>query len=520
MLEYSQCFDDAAQGLNNTKGAILKSAGTSLLFGLSDVTLTASVEDDDEDENDDDSDENDNGNDDDGDCVCEQNGGSCTCGEGAATCNCGAVGCDRSNGLRILSDSVHYLVLGQPFVLDLEADGGAAPYTWSAGNGVLPEGLALSEEGAVEGETATSGSFRVTIQVADSDGKTASKRFSFIVVENEELAIMTDTLPEAQAGRFYTARVRGCGGTKPYAWEVENLPAWLSFDPDSGTLSGTPLESGIYDLMVRVRDGEEATDSKLLRLSVYPSDGLLIAARALPAAVEGQDYSAQLEASGGVAPYFFTLRRSSSLPPGLTLDGSGMLSGRPDQRGVYSFVIDVTDGNGLQGNAAWTMVVLDEKDLNLNAEDFTVKENEDGRRIHMSFYLPSDFNDAEVVAVDALVSPDEYITASDSSMTRGENGEQKVELTLYVSELVLNNGGPNLEALMKDLVFEGFVARFRDASGEEVRFGESLPLFEMQQETVDESDGDNDGGGGCNAGWSVLLIPFAPVVFSRMKKRN
>jgi hypothetical protein len=122
------------------------------LFGLSDVTLTVSVEDDGGDENDDDDGgENDNDNDDNGGCDCEQNGGDCTCDEGAATCNCGAAGCDRSDGLRILSDSVHYLVLGQPFVLDLEADGGITPYAWSAKNGTLPDGLTLSEEGAIEG---------------------------------------------------------------------------------------------------------------------------------------------------------------------------------------------------------------------------------------------------------------------------------------------------------------------------------------------------------------------------------
>ena len=65
MLEYSQGFDDTAQGLNNAQGAILKSSGTPLLFGLSDVTLTASVEDNSEDE-DNDGDDNDNDDDDGG----------------------------------------------------------------------------------------------------------------------------------------------------------------------------------------------------------------------------------------------------------------------------------------------------------------------------------------------------------------------------------------------------------------------------------------------------------------------
>jgi hypothetical protein len=414
---------------------------------------------------------------------------------------------------------VHYLVLGQPFILDLEADGGKVPYAWSVKSDALPDGLTLFEEGTIEGTTTVAGSFRVTIEVTDSDGKTASKRFSFIVVENEELAIMTETLPEAQAGQSYMARVRGCGGTKPYAWEIENLPDWLSFDPASGILSGTPVESGIYDLMVRVRDNEKATDAKLLRLSVYPHDGLLIATRVLPAAVYEQDYSAQLEASGGIPPYFFTLRRGFSLPPGLTLDNTGALSGRPNQKGVYSFAIDAVDGNNLQGSILYTMVVLDGDVLNPDAQNFTVKESEEEKQIQMSFYLPKDFNDAEVVAVDALVSPDTYIAGSGSSVTRGGNGEYRVELTLYASEQALNNSGVNWRTLTDSLSVESLVVRFRDASGEAIRFGKALPLEEMKHEARDDEN--RDDGGGCSSGWGApLAFPLLAALMEKRKRRH
>jgi hypothetical protein len=357
----------------------------------------------------------------------------------------------------------------------------------------------------------------VTISVKDSGGKTASKRFSFIVVEDDELAVMTDTLPEAQVGQHYSTRLRGCGGTKPYVWEIENLPDWLSLDSASGILSGTPPEPGIFDLMARVRDGEGALDSKLLRLSVYPHDGLLISTCVLPAPVLGRGYSAMLDASGGIAPYFFTLRRGFSLPPGLTLDGSGLISGTPERTGVYSFVADAADGNGFQGNAPFTVAVLDEKSLNPGADEFTVREDEEGKRIYLSFSLPADFNDAEITAVDALVSPDQYIAGT--SVTPVENGERRAELTLYVSERVLKDG-TGWAALTESLVFEGYTVRFRDGSGEEVRLEEALPFNEMKRET---EDGGGNGGGGCDAGSGALLVPLAisPLLaVFRMKKRK
>ena len=215
-------------------------------------------DDSDDDDHDGDNDDND-GNPDAGTCRCEENAGVCLCTPGDAA---GAVGCGcahEGNGLKILSDNVHYLVLGKPFILDLEAEGGTDPYAWSLKDGSLPEGLTFTEDGIVEGTPEVPGSFRVTIQVfdsSDSEEKNVSKRFTFLVVEDEKLAIMTDTLPDAQVGLFWAARVRGSGGTKPYTWALENLPAWLSFDPDSGILSGTPVEAAIYDLTVRVKDGE------------------------------------------------------------------------------------------------------------------------------------------------------------------------------------------------------------------------------------------------------------------------
>ena len=498
---YRQRFDDDSQGLNNTKGAILRDSGTLTPFGLSDVTLTASVK---------------TGYADGGvnDCGCGDSGCSCAGDAGDSS----ACGCVSENGLRVLSDSVHYLVLGQPFVLDLDADGGTAPYKWSARDGNLPGGLTLSEEGYIEGNAEAAGSFRVTVEATDSSGSAASKRFSFIVVEDEKLTIMTDSLPDAQAGRPYSARVRGCGGAKPYVWEITNLPDWLSLDPDSGVLSGTPTEPAIYGLTARLRDAEGTTDSMPLKLSVYPHDGLLIADRILPAAVLGLDYSATIEAYGGIAPYFFTVRRGFSLPPGLTLDGSGVLSGNPVEKGVYSFTADATDGNGLQGSALYTMAVLEEESLSPDAGGFAVREDEDGNRIFLRFALPSDFNETEVMAVDPLISPDVYAAGSASSITPVENGARSAELTVFLFE---RSPEQIWQEWIKDLALDGLVVRFGDGSGEEVRFENSLPLDEMKRETEDmaEAEGGEDGGGGCSAGWPIPLAALIAAMF-KPKRRN
>jgi hypothetical protein len=64
----------------------------------------------------------------------------------------------------------------------------------------------------------------------------------------------------------------------------------------------------------------------------------------LPAATVGSAYSASFSATGGTAPYTWSLAPSSpALPGGLTLSSTGVLSGTPTQNGVFDFIIQLTD---------------------------------------------------------------------------------------------------------------------------------------------------------------------------------
>lgn len=62
----------------------------------------------------------------------------------------------------------------------------------------------------------------------------------------------------------------------------------------------------------------------------------------LPAATLNSAYDYQITSSGGVAPYTYAIV-SGSLPNGLTMDGSGRITGLATQIGVNSVVIEVAD---------------------------------------------------------------------------------------------------------------------------------------------------------------------------------
>ncbi len=72
----------------------------------------------------------------------------------------------------------------------------------------------------------------------------------------------------------------------------------------------------------------------------------ITASSSLQSGATGNAYSLTLTASGGTAPYTWTVASGSSLPPGFSLSSSGVLSGTPTTAGSYSFTIQVTDSAG------------------------------------------------------------------------------------------------------------------------------------------------------------------------------
>jgi hypothetical protein len=66
----------------------------------------------------------------------------------------------------------------------------------------------------------------------------------------------------------------------------------------------------------------------------------------LAGATSGVAYTTALMASGGTAPYTWSLvTNGGSLPPGLTLPASGIISGTPTATGTFSFTVQVKDSS-------------------------------------------------------------------------------------------------------------------------------------------------------------------------------
>ncbi len=165
------------------------------------------------------------------------------------------------------------------------------------------------------------------------------------------LVIITDVLPPAQLDVPYLIELEAANGSPPYRWEVTEgaLPAGVELLPE-GSLTGSPSEAGAFVFTAQVTDLANGTDQIELTLTVLP-EGLVIATESpLPDAEEGEPYEVAFEALGGVAPYGW-LVVDGALPGGLRLGADGVLSGTPNEIGVFEFTMRVVDAGDPPGFA-------------------------------------------------------------------------------------------------------------------------------------------------------------------------
>ncbi len=256
--------------------------------------------------------------------------------------------------LDITTTTLPAATVGTAYSQQLVATGGSTPYSWSLEAGSPPPGLTLSAAGVVGGTPTGAGSATFTVRVTDAASRTSTQSLTLTVAAS--LDITTTTLPAATVGAAYSQQLVAAGGSTPYSWSLEagSPPPGLTLSA-AGVVSGTPTGAGSTTFTVRATDAASRTATQSLTLTVNASLG--ISTTTLPEGTVGMSYSQQLSASGGVAPYTWTLS-SGSLPGGLELSSGGLVSGTPTTSGSATFTVRVADGSAQQANQALTLTVL------------------------------------------------------------------------------------------------------------------------------------------------------------------
>ena len=72
--------------------------------------------------------------------------------------------------------------IGTLYSMTFEADGGNAPYAWTAAQSTLPPGLALDSSGKLNGNPTATGVFSFTVSVTDRVGVNIAKEYSLTIL--------------------------------------------------------------------------------------------------------------------------------------------------------------------------------------------------------------------------------------------------------------------------------------------------------------------------------------------------
>lgn len=158
--------------------------------------------------------------------------------------------------------------VGSPYVERTLAVGGAAPYSVTLAGGVLPPGMSINAAtGLLSGTPEEAGLFEFSVQVVDGDVVSVARAYTLKVIA--PLSIQTSALVNGQENSPYSVTLSSLGGTGPFTWSADWLPAGLTLSPE-GLLSGIPSvgSAGNHLIQFSVSDSVGSVDSRNLALSI------------------------------------------------------------------------------------------------------------------------------------------------------------------------------------------------------------------------------------------------------------
>jgi uncharacterized repeat protein (TIGR03803 family) len=233
----------------------------------------------------------------------------------------------------------------------ISGSGGTAPYTFSA-KGSLPPGLTLSGSGILAGTPTAPGAFTFGVVVTDGTGAAGTQFYTMTI--NSPVSLITNSAPTWTVDLpGFNQTILASGGTGALTFSsAGTLPAGLTLNSTTGVLSGTPTVGGSFLFTLIATDTVGASTSQNVSLTI----SLAVLPSVLPAwTINQPGFSITLTAAGATAPVSFAL--TGTLPPGLTLNSSGLLSGTPTTLGTFHFNVTATDSNATMGFQAYAITI-------------------------------------------------------------------------------------------------------------------------------------------------------------------
>lgn len=222
--------------------------------------------------------------------------------------------------------------------------------------GALPSGVTFdATTGILSGTPTSSGVFPITFSATNDygGGSTVTQSFTLTVTASPRFTSASST--SFATGSADSFQVTASGYPSPTFSEAGALPAGVTFS-SSGLLSGTPPANanGTYSLtLTAVNTSGSATQAFTLTVGTAPA----ITSPPSTTFTAGSPGTFQFQASGYPTPGF---SYTGSLPNGVTISASGLMSGTPAAGTGGSYPINVTATNSIGNSSQAFTLTVDE----------------------------------------------------------------------------------------------------------------------------------------------------------------
>jgi hypothetical protein len=241
----------------------------------------------------------------------------------------------------------------------LAVGGGSNPYHFSVKDGALPAGIALNPAtGRFFGTPTQPGNYAFDVIVTDSPRLDEGTQHFEVTVNsvgtlnvNVGVSPSSVTLYSSQKQQF-TATVSGTSNTA------------VTWSATSGTISASgvytaPTVSAQSSAVITAASVVDSTKTANAAVSLLPlsNQTVKITTAGLPQGQQGDTYSAAFTASGGTAPYNWSISSGVS-PSGITMNANGDFAGMPAATGTFNFAVTVTDATDKTATGNYSIAVI------------------------------------------------------------------------------------------------------------------------------------------------------------------